>query len=62
MDKCIVAKLPVTGQVNALSEIEYDLEAGDLIDVRINIPRANTVDIYCHEESLKIMGIGEGTF
>jgi len=50
MDKCIVAKLPVTGQVNALSEIEYDLEAGDLIDVRINIPRANTVDIYCPEE------------
>jgi len=62
MDKCIVVKLPVTGQVNANGQIEYDLEAGDLIDVRVNIPRANTVDVYCHSESLKVMGVGEAAF
>ncbi|RPJ11570.1 MAG: hypothetical protein EHM36_01180 [Deltaproteobacteria bacterium] len=62
MDKCIVVKLPVTGQVNALGQIEYDLEAGDLINVRMNIPRPNTVDVYCHQESLKLMGVGEASF
>ena len=62
MDKCVVVKLPVTGQVNALGQIEHDLEAGDLIDVRINIPRPNTVDIYCHAESLRVMGVGEAAF
>ena len=62
MDKTIVVKLPVTGQVNALGQIEYDLEAGDLIDVRLNIPRANTVDIYCHAESFRLMGVGEAAF
>lgn len=62
MDKCIVVKLPVTGQVNALSETEYDLEAGDLITVRMNVPRDNTIDMYCHSQSLKVMGIGEAPF
>ena len=62
MDKTIVTKLPVTGQVNALGETEFDLEAGDLITVRLNVPRDNTVDIYCHSQSLKLMGIGEAPF
>ena len=31
MDKTIVTKLPVTGQINALGQAETDLEAGDLI-------------------------------
>jgi hypothetical protein len=62
MDKCIVAKLPVTGQVNALGETEFDLEAGDLVTVRLNVPRDNTVDIYCHSQSLRLMGIGEAPF
>lgn len=62
MDKCVIVKLPVTGQINALGQIEQDLEAGDLITVRMNVPRPNTVDIYCHQESLKIMGVGEDIF
>ena len=62
MDKCVLVKLPVTGQVNALGQLEQDLEAGDLITVRMNIPRANTVDVYCHKESLRVMGVGEGMF
>jgi len=62
MDKTIVAKIPVTGQVNAAGQIENDLEAGDLIYVRIDIPRTNTVDIYCHAQSFKVMGIGEAPF
>jgi hypothetical protein len=59
MDKCVVAKLPVTGQRNALGETEFDLEAGDIIDIYMFIPRANTVDVYCHRHSAKIMGVGE---
>jgi len=59
MDKTIITKLPVTGQINAAGDVEWDLEYGDLIYVRLDIPRANTVDIYCHKQSLKVMGIGE---
>jgi len=62
MDKSIVAKIPVTGQVNAAGQVENDLEAGDLIYLRIDIPRTNTVDIYCHPQSFKVMGIGEAPF
>jgi hypothetical protein len=59
MDETVVTKLPVTGQVNAMGETEYDLMEGDIIYVRIDIPRGNTVDIYCHEQSLRVMGVGE---
>lgn len=59
MDKTVVTKLPVTGQVNAANQEETDLEAGDIIYVRIDIPRANTVDVFCSRQSLKVMGIGE---
>jgi len=62
MDKCVVTKLPVTGQVNAAAQIETDLEYGDIIYVRMDVPRQNTVDIYCHEQSAKVMGIGEAPF
>ncbi len=62
MDKNVVVKLPVTGQVNAAGDQETDLELGDLIYVRIDIPRANTVDVYCHAQSLRVMGIGEAPF
>jgi len=59
MDKCVIAKIPVTGQVNKAGETEYDLERGDLIYVRMDVPVNNTVDIYCHSQSAKIAGIGE---
>ncbi len=62
MDKTIVVKLPVTGQVNALGQTEYDLEAGDIISVLMLVPRDNTVDVYCHSQSLRLMGIGEAPF
>ncbi len=59
LDKTVIAKLPVTGQLNALAETETDLEAGDWIYVRIDVPRQNTVDIYCNSQSVRIAGIGE---
>jgi len=62
MDKAVVAKIPVTGQVNALDQTETDLEAGDMIYVRLDIPRQNTVDVYCHAQSARLMGIGEPTW
>ncbi len=62
MDKCIVVKIPVTGQVNAGGDEEFDLEAGDLIGIRMDVPINNTVDIYCHSQSARIAGIGEAPF
>jgi hypothetical protein len=62
MDKTVVAKLPVTGQPNAAGQIEFDLEEGDLIYVRMEVPRLNSVDVYCHEQSLRVMGVGEAPF
>jgi len=62
MDKTIVAKIPVTDQVNVLGETESDLEQADFIQVRMDIPINNTVDIYCHSQSLRVMGIGESPF
>jgi len=59
MDKTIITKLPVTGQINAIGSVEMDLEYGDLIYVRLDIPRYNSVDIYCHQQSLKLAGVGE---
>jgi len=61
-DKCVVAKIPVTGQINALGETEADLESGDILDIRLDIPIQNTVDVYCHAQSASIRGIGESPF
>jgi hypothetical protein len=62
MDKTIVNKLPVTGQINALGETENDLEAGDLIYVRMDVPRQGTTDVYCHAQSVRLAGVGESPF
>jgi hypothetical protein len=65
MDKCVLVKIPVDGQINALGETEADLTAGDLIKVRMDVPGGvggNTVDIYCHSQSARIMGVGESPF
>lgn len=72
-DKTVVAKIPVAGQVNAsdtvrppistpITNVESDLVEGDIIYVRLYVPKANTVDIYCHEQSARLMGIGEAPF
>jgi len=62
MDKTVITKLPVTGQINALGQEETDLEAGDIIWVRMDVPRQNTVDIYCHAQSARLAGVGEAPF
>jgi hypothetical protein len=59
MDKAVLVKIPVDGQVNVKGQTEAALEAGDLIQVRLDIPNNNTVDIYCHAESARLQGIGE---
>ncbi len=41
---------------------EFDLEAGDIIYVRMDISRAGTTDIYCHAQSLRVMDIRESPF
>ena len=62
MEKTIVAKLPVAGQINAGGHQEAELAAGDLIIVAMRVPPENTVDIYCHAQSVKLMGVGESPF
>ncbi len=62
MDKCVVVKIPVTGQLNAAGGVEADLEPGDLIQVTMDIPISNTVDIYCHSQSTRLAGVGEAPF
>jgi len=68
MDKCVVVKLPVEGTFNAVfGEAEHDLEYGDIIYVKMAIPRTSGIvsggtDIYCHSQSLRVMGIGETPF
>ena len=58
--KSIFVKQPVSGQVNARGQVESDLEAGDRIFVRLDVPRGHPMDIYCHAQSLKVLGIGDG--
>jgi hypothetical protein len=57
--KSILVKQPVTGQVNAKGQTESDLEAGDVIVVRMDAPRYHTMDLYCNAQSVKIQGIGD---
>ena len=80
MDKCVVVKIPVSGQVTPLpaplgifppslpaglsaptgfSRTETELIEGDLIYVRLYVPNASTVDIFCHHESASLRGVGE---
>ncbi len=62
MDKTVIVKIPVTDQINAAGQVESDLEAGDLIWVRMYVPITNTVDLYCNSQSLRVAGIGEAPF
>lgn len=62
MAKTIVLKMPVTGQLNAAGQTEFDLEAGDLISVRLDLPRGHTMDVFCNRDSVKVMGIGAPSF
>ncbi len=62
VEKSVLVKIPVWDQVNALGEVEADLEAGDLVQVRIDVPVNNTVDLYCNSQSLRLVGIGEDPY
>jgi hypothetical protein len=59
LTETIFIKQPVTGQVNALGQTESDLESGDYIIVRMDVPRGHTMDLYCHAQSVKIQCIGD---
>lgn len=59
MTKSIFVRHPVSGQVNSLAETEFDLEAGDAIDVGVVWPRGHVMDVYCHAQSVSVQGIGD---
>ena len=58
MTKTISVRKPVMGQINALGQEEWELEAGHLIRVRMDLPRHHPMDVYCHEHSVTIQGLG----
>jgi hypothetical protein len=63
----IFVKMPIDGQMvaakddegNVTVHREYDLEAGDEIELTLAFPRDHTMDVYCNQWSAKIMGLGE---
>jgi hypothetical protein len=57
--KTLTVKIPVTGQVNSKGQTESDLEIGDLVYVKLDVPREHRMDIYCHAYSAKLVGLGE---
>src|SRR4030042_3154742 len=59
LEKTVLITWPVEGEINVLGQTEANLEAGDLIKVRMDISKDNTVDVYCGPDSLTIGGIGE---
>ena len=52
----------LSAQINALNQTETDLEAGDIVKVRMDVPRQNSVDIYCSAQSARLAGVGESPF
>ena len=78
MDESVVVKLPIPGQQNAgtpkvpitpqgisvgtLTNVESMLVEGDVIFVELNFPYTNTTDVYCHAQSVRVMGVGESWF
>jgi hypothetical protein len=62
MEETVLAKMPEDGiqkVVKGQLETEANLEAGDLIKVRMMVPKYNTVDLYCGKWSVTLGGIGE---
>jgi hypothetical protein len=57
--KTLTVKIPVTGQVNSKGQTESDLEIGDLVYVKLDVPREHRMDIYCNAYSAKLVGLGE---
>lgn len=58
MSKSILVKKPVAGQINALGQEEFDLEAGDQIRVRLDFPRGHTMNVFCHAQAVRVQGLG----
>jgi hypothetical protein len=55
----VFVKMPIAGQVNGNGQTEQDLEAGDEITLRLDFPRGHTMDVYCNQYSVKLMGLGD---
>jgi hypothetical protein len=54
----VLAKIPVTGYRAGANRPEWVLEAGDRINVRLDIPAFHTMDVYCHAHSVRVQGNG----
>jgi len=55
----VLTATQITGGPITLTNVETDLIQGDYIYVRMNVPKPNTVDIYCGPHSMRLAGVGE---
>jgi hypothetical protein len=54
----IVLALPKTGNTNTSGQTEYNLKQGDVIEVTVEIPSNNTVDLFYGQDNVLLKYIG----
>lgn len=54
----IVLALPKTGETNTSGQTEYNLKQGDVIEVTVEIPSNNTVDVFYGADNVLLKYIG----
>jgi hypothetical protein len=54
----IVLALPKTGETNTSGQTEYNLKQGDVIEVTVEIPYNNTVDVFYGADNVLLKYIG----
>jgi hypothetical protein len=54
----IVLALPKTGETNTSGQTEYNLKQGDVIEVTVEIPYNNTVDLFYGADNVLLKYIG----
>jgi hypothetical protein len=58
-EESLVIKIPKTGKSNAAGDPEFDLHAGDIIKIRVEIPQNNPVEVYYGADNVVLKYVGE---
>lgn len=54
----LVMALPKTGETNTSGQTEFNLKQGDLIEVKVEIPPTNTVDLFYGPDNVLLKYVG----
>ena len=57
-EESVVVIMPETGVINAAGQTEYRLKQGDMINVAVEVPGTNTVDMYYGADNVKVKYVG----